>query len=270
MSDRRNPWLARLRPSGDAAVRLICLPHAGGGAATFREWADDLPPGVDLCAVRLPARESRLREPPYTRMTDLVPVLADGLADGPDGAFDRPYALLGYCSGALVAYELAAYLIAAGRRPPELLAVCAFPAPALVEPTEVHRLPSDLLARHLRGLGIIPDAILADRDLFAMFEPGVRADYEVMETWRHGPRGPLPVPITVIGADADPSVTVEELRAWRADTTGRFTLRVYPGDHGFFTADRRDIARGVTADIAVLPEPAGPAGGAGYAGAVHR
>ncbi|GAB1818977.1 thioesterase II family protein [Herbidospora sp. RD11066] len=248
MSDPRNPWLARLRPAADGDVTLVCLPHAGAGAAAFRDWAADLPSGVDLCGIRLPGRESRLRERPHTRLSELVPVLADALAT----VVDRPYALLGYCSGALTAYELADHLIAADRRPPELLAVCAFPAPALVEPTMVHTLPSDQLAGHLKGLGIVPDAILADPALFGMFEPGVRADYEVLETWRHRARPPLPIPISVYGGDTDPSVTVEELQGWRAATSGTFTLRVYPGGHGFFTADRRAIAQGVAADLAVL------------------
>lgn len=245
MSDARNPWLARFRPAGEEAIRLICLPHAGGGGATFRNWAEDLPAGIDLCGIRLPARESRLREKPYRRMGELVPALAEGLAE----LLDRPYALLGYCSGALIAHELARFLLAAGERPPELLAVCAFPAPALVEPTGVHLLPTDRLAAHLRGLGLIPDAILADRALFGMFETGVRADYELFETWTFPGTTPLPLPVTVFGGALDPSVTVRELAAWRDETTDEFTLRVLPGDHSFFTASRRRLTSAVAADL---------------------
>ncbi|MFF4772559.1 thioesterase II family protein [Microtetraspora fusca] len=245
MTDPRNPWLARFRPARAGDLRLICLPHAGGGGATFRDWADDLPPGIDLCGVRLPARESRLREKPYLRMDDLIPALADGLADVLDGRF----ALLGYCSGALTAYELTRFLLDTGRRPPELLAICAFPSPELVEPTQVHRLPTERLAAHLRGLGVIPDAILADPGLFSMFEPGVRADYEVFETWTHRESGPLPVPITVFGGHADPSVTMAELAAWQGRSTGEFTLRALPGDHSFFTAARRRITGALVADL---------------------
>ncbi|GAA1004414.1 thioesterase [Acrocarpospora pleiomorpha] len=245
MTDPRNPWLARFRPAGDGAIRLICFPHAGGGGATFRDWADDLPPEIDLCGVRFPARESRLREKPYLRMDELVPALAEGLADD----LARPYALLGYCSGALVAWELAAFLARSGRRPPELLAVFAFPAPALVEPTLVHRLPTEQLTAHLRGLGVIPDAILADPGLFSMFETGVRADYEVFETWTRRAEPPLTVPVTVFGGAADPSVTVPELAAWRAETSGEFTLRVLAGDHSFFTASRRRLTGSIAADL---------------------
>jgi len=60
-------------------MRLFCLPYAGGGASTYRPWAASLPPDVQLCAVQLPGRESRLGGRPSTRVTDLVPRLVDGL-----------------------------------------------------------------------------------------------------------------------------------------------------------------------------------------------
>ncbi|MER7169246.1 thioesterase domain-containing protein [Micromonospora sp. NPDC000207] len=238
-------WIARLRPSGDARMRLICFPHAGGGGATFRSWGPDLPDGIDLCAVRLPGRESRLREPLLTRMEDVVGQLGDVV----EGLTDVPYALFGYCSGALTAFELARLLERAGR-PPAHLFVCACPSPAAVDRDGgVHKMSGPELADHLRALGIIPPVIIDDPGLFAMFEPSVRADYEVFEsdTYRSGP--PLRMPITVFGADDDPSTTVPTMLRWRAETSGEFALRLFPGDHSFFEQDRRSILRTVAAEL---------------------
>jgi surfactin synthase thioesterase subunit len=240
-----SPWIARLRPSGDAATRLICLPHAGGGGATFRSWSTELPDGVDLCAVRLPGRESRLREPLLSRMGDVVGELAGALED----LLDLPYALFGYCSGALTAFELARLLDQAGR-PPAHLYVCACPSPAGVErDSGVHKMSRPELADHLRALGIIPEAIIDDPGLFGLFEPSVRADYEVFETDRYRPGAPLNVPITVFGADRDPSTTLPTMMRWRDETTGVFTMQLYPGDHSFFDLDRRSIMRTVAAGL---------------------
>jgi surfactin synthase thioesterase subunit len=244
-----SPWIARLRPSGSAATRLFCFPHAGGGGATFRNWGPDLPDGVDMCAIRLPGRESRLREPLVTRMDDLVGQLVGDLPE----LLDLPYALFGYCSGALTAFELARRLQEAGR-PPAHLFVCACPSPVSVErDSGVHKMSGTELADHLRALGIIPPTIIDDPGLFALFEPSVRADYEVFETDTYRPGEPLPVPITVFGADADPSTSVPTLLRWQEETSGEFTMRLFRGDHSFFERDRQSIMRTVAAELAAVP-----------------
>lgn len=58
-------WFHRPLPRPGARLRLVCLPCAGGGTAVFRGWPARLPADVELLAVRLPGRESRIRERPY-------------------------------------------------------------------------------------------------------------------------------------------------------------------------------------------------------------
>lgn len=241
-----NPWIARLRPASTGQLRLICFAHAGGGGATFRGWVDELPRDIDMCVVRLPGRESRLREPQVRKMDELVPTLATAL----DGLLDGRYAFFGYCSGALTAFELARYLVGSGRRAPERLFVCACPSPRLVlRDSGVHRLAPPELTEHLKALGIIPATILDDPGLFAMFEDSVRADYQVYETATYAPAEPLACPVSVFGADRDPSTNVPVLLDWREETSASFTLRLFPGDHSFFEADRPAIVRAVADEL---------------------
>ncbi|MFG3256579.1 thioesterase II family protein [Streptomyces sp. NPDC048172] len=246
MAVSTNPWTARLRPESGGRLRLICLAHAGGGAATFRGFAQDLPPDIDLCVVRLPGRESRLREPPVRKMGELVSLLGDALAD----QRDVPYGLFGYCSGALTAFELARYLRERGDRPPAALFACACPSPAMVlRDSGVHDMGREELIEHLSALGIIPDTILSTPGLFDMFEQSVRADYEVYETHEYVADEPLDLPVSVFGATGDPSTTVPTLLGWREETTRAFSLRLFPGDHGFFEKDRRTLTAAVAEDL---------------------
>lgn len=243
-----NPWIARLRPASNGQLRLICFPHAGGGGATFRGWVDVLPKDIDMCVVRLPGRESRLREPQLRKMDELVPTLATAL----DGLLDGAYAFFGYCSGALTAFELARYLVGSGRPGPQRLFVCACPSPRLVlRDSGVHELPPAELANHLKALGIIPATILDDPGLFAMFEDSVRADYQVYETATYVPAEPLASPISVFGADLDPSTNVPTLLDWREETSSSFTLRLFPGNHSFFETDRASIVRAVADELSM-------------------
>ncbi len=223
------PIIARLGASRSPRVRLLCVPQAGGGTATFRPLGNDLPTSIDLCSLRLPGRESRRREEPIRRM----PALVDEVASGLRALDDLPLALLGYCSGSFAAYELARLLIAAGS-PPVGLIVLASPGPRVVHPDrQVHGLPRPRLLDYLRAARITPESLLADPRLFGLFEPAIRADFETYETWVPDTSVPLPVPVTVIGARDDDSVDLDDLLMWQHHTTDEFSLRMLPGGHDF-------------------------------------
>ena len=72
----KSRWLLRFPPRPQARVRLLCLPGAGAAPAMFRSWSDQLPAEVEVCAVQLPGRGTRLREAPYTEMAPLADALA--------------------------------------------------------------------------------------------------------------------------------------------------------------------------------------------------
>ncbi|SNT48507.1 Surfactin synthase thioesterase subunit [Asanoa hainanensis] len=237
--------IVRLGQPRSAAVRLVCVPHAGGGTATFRPLSPELPPRVDLCAVRLPGRESRRREPALHRMDEIVAEIVQGL----EQLDDLPVALLGYCSGAISAYAVASELVDRGRPPVRLIAV-ASPGPRVVAPDRwMHNQDHDTLVDYLRRSGVTPELILADASLFAMFEPGVRADFETFETWEYEPGARLDLPITAIGANEDTTVDLGDLLMWRDQTSREFTLRMLPGGHDFLGAATGWLGRTLATEL---------------------
>ncbi|MBO1349667.1 MAG: thioesterase [Hormoscilla sp. GUM202] len=86
----KNPWIKYLKPNPKAQLRLFCFPYAGGSAGAFRSWPDSLPPTVEVCAVELPGRGTRIKDAPFTRMEPLVEAIA--LALLPE--LDKPFAAL--------------------------------------------------------------------------------------------------------------------------------------------------------------------------------
>ncbi|HEX8055009.1 MAG TPA: thioesterase domain-containing protein, partial [Thermoleophilaceae bacterium] len=70
------PWVVRFDPRPTAAVRLICLPHAGAGASMYLRWSRALPDWVEVVAVQLSGRETRRREPLRHAAGELVEDLA--------------------------------------------------------------------------------------------------------------------------------------------------------------------------------------------------
>jgi len=75
----RSPCVTIHQPNPLAAVRLLCIPDAGGSAAVFRQWPKYIHPRIEVCAIELPGRATRLMEPPFTSMPVLIEALAGAL-----------------------------------------------------------------------------------------------------------------------------------------------------------------------------------------------
>ncbi len=118
-------WIARLSRPAETRLRMFCFPHVGSGAAAFNSWLEQVPAEVELCAIRLPGRESRLREPLLDDWREVADMVHRAMAP----LLDVPFILAGHCSGSVLAYELSRRLHAAGAATPQLLVLSSTPGP---------------------------------------------------------------------------------------------------------------------------------------------
>lgn len=230
----RDGWFAVYRPVRHPLLRLFCFPFAGGGTLAFREWPDQLPPEVEVCAIQLPGREGRFKERPYTRLADLVQDLAAAFTT----YSPLPYAFFGHSMGALVAFELARELRRRHQPGPELLMVSGCRGPQLRDPDPpIHDLPELDFLEEIRKLNGTPEAVLGNRELLQLLMPLLRADFEMCETYQYLEETPLACPLVAFGGTEDPDLPREDIAAWSHETAGSFALRMFPGDH-FYLLDR--------------------------------
>src|SRR6185295_9167846 len=89
---RPNLWLVRPKPNPRPLIRLFCFPYAGGTAAAFRAWAEELPALIEVCAVQPPGRGGRFREAPFNNVKPLVQEAASALLP----YLDRPFGFFGH------------------------------------------------------------------------------------------------------------------------------------------------------------------------------
>jgi medium-chain acyl-[acyl-carrier-protein] hydrolase len=157
-----------------------------------------------------------------------------------------PFAFFGHSLGALLAFEVGRLLRRQGRALPVHLFVAACPAPQLLaRDRSWHRLADDELAAELRRYNGLPDELLAEPELLALFLPALRADLTLYETAVYQADRPFAFPITAFGGDHDPLVNAEELRAWRGQTSGPFHLTLFDGDHFFLRAAQPAVLAGI-------------------------
>lgn len=222
-------WAICPAPRSDARARLFCLPSAGGGAAQYRLWPQYLPHDIELLAMQLPGRETRLREPLMRWLPDVVGAIGQAIIP----YLDRPFAIFGHSMGALLAFEATRWLRREGVALPMHLFVSGRRAPQLDEPGHaLHTLDDATFTRELvdRYNGI-PRVILEDDELLQIFLPTLRADLQVVETYEYAEEEPLPCPITAFAGLADSQVRRDDLEAWRAQTQLALSIRQFPGDH---------------------------------------
>lgn len=225
-----------------ARWRLVCLPHAGGGASAYHGWRAPLQEaGIEVRAVQYPGRESRFSEPPILDAHAMAAALAERWDEiGGSG----PCALYGHSMGALLAFELMVELERRGAaHRPSRLFVSGHQAPDLpYRPPRVHALPeAELLGSINRHFGGIPKELLEDRDIAELIATTLRADFTLVENYAWRGAGPISVPIFAMGGTEDPWTTREELEAWARHTRAGFEMRMIPGDHFFNVSARAEV-----------------------------
>ena len=206
----------------------------------FRTWADAFPAAIEVCAAQLPGRESRLAEPPFKRLDTMVEAVAEALLP----MMEKPFAFFGHSMGAMIGFELAHRLRRQHGLEPIHLFVsgrCAPQTPVTEPPT--YNLPEPQLLEELRRLNGTPGAVLENPELLRLVLPLLRTDFEICQTYTYLPDTPLGCPITVFGGLQDTEVPRESLAAWSEQTSGPFTLRMFPGDHFFLHPTRHDMLR---------------------------
>jgi medium-chain acyl-[acyl-carrier-protein] hydrolase len=224
------PWIVSApQRAPQARVRVLCFPHAGGGATPYFRWAAALAPTVEVLAAQLPGREARYDEP---LLTHLAPAL-DALDAAVLEYLDKPLVLFGHSMGALFAFEFARRLRA--RRPdlPHALCVSARQAPQLPPPPSLHQLPEEAFIAAIDRFGGTPKEVWRDPELRQLILRTLRADLALLETHPVRPEPPLACPLLAYGGQQDPSVPEPALRAWSVQTRGPFQATLLPGGHHY-------------------------------------
>jgi surfactin synthase thioesterase subunit len=240
-SEKSRLWLVRPRPAFSPRLRLFCIPHAGGGPSTFRRWPPHLPADVECCLVQLPGKESRILETPVRRMEDLVGRIHAAILP----LLDRPFAFFGHSMGGMVAFELARALRRAQERLPSRLFISGTRAPTMRDndPPIGHLRDADFLAEIRSRYDAMPKDVLESRELLELVLPGLRADFELLESHVHRVEPPLDVPITALGGLEDHRVGEVALGAWAEQTCGEFEMCLFPGAHFFVQTCEAQVLR---------------------------
>ena len=235
---KQNKLLVTLNKPLNTGLRLFCFPYAGRGASVFADWSNYLPKGIELIAIQLPGRETRINELPFQSLSEMV----DQIADEISGDAVLPYAFFGYSMGALVGFEVIRRLRQLKIQQPVRLFVCCFRAPQLKDrDPPIHLLPKPELIREIKRLGGTPDEVFDYPELVELLIPIIRRDIQICETYEYKIQEPLDCPISAYGGLQDKKLNETEIKNWAAQTSSSFETKMFRGDHFFLKEEKRAL-----------------------------
>jgi medium-chain acyl-[acyl-carrier-protein] hydrolase len=158
---------------------------------------------------------------------------------------DRPFAFFGHSMGGLVAFELARSLRLTRDPLPSRLFISGTRAPTMPDsdPPLGPLSDSEFLVEIRRRYEAMPKDVLESAELLELLLPGLRADFELLESHRHRIEPPLDVPITALGGLEDHRVGEVALAAWAEQTRGEFEMCLFPGAHFFIQSGETQVLR---------------------------
>ncbi len=247
----RAATLFRVGAQGTPRRRLFCIPFAGGGVAAFRGWAKGLPADIEVLAVQLPGRESRLREPAFDSIPDIVAALQPVIR----AASDLPYAVFGHSMGALLTFELTLALEQGPGAGPELIFVSGRRAPDEPDPhAPVHALPEEAFLDELQlRYGAIPEAVRQEPELLALLLPTLRADIAAIERYTPSSARKIRCPVHVFGGTEDRHPTPAQLSGWQRVAEREVRVRTFAGNHFYLAAQQAALLADIAATWAGPP-----------------
>jgi surfactin synthase thioesterase subunit len=229
-------WVRRFRDDDGCETKLVCFPHAGAGASTYRTWPMGLPSDIGVIAVRYPGREDRFEDPFPPRLE----ALADDIADALGELTRHRLVLFGHSMGASVAHEVALRFQERGCPPAALCVSGRQPPHALAGRRMIYGTDEEIIA-HVVSFDARRAAAFEDPDLREIVLPAVRADYRMTDDYCGGRRPPLHCPVYGYAGDDDSEVSPEQMSGWADMTHGAFRLLVLPGGHFYLKSEEATL-----------------------------
>ncbi len=249
MSDYDKSWLIPVRENPNARLRLFLFHYAAGAASIYRTWGEGLPEDIEIFALQLPGRETRMSEPLLTS----IPVLVQNLHRVMRPLLDKPWVSFGHSMGCVLSFELLRSVRRAKERMPLRYFGSGRRGPGVPSRhPDMHTMTDAELLEALRQYGGTPEEILNEPDFMAMLYPIIRADFQALETHVFADEAPLEVPFSIYCGRDDERATPDELEDWKDYSSAECEIKLFDGGHFYINTHRHQVLEMLSRDLETI------------------
>lgn len=230
---------------------IILIPFAGGSSYSLKGLSDEIA-GATVLTLELPGRGKRVKEELSTNLHEIVADLYEKAKASIDA--HETYYIYGHSLGALLGYLLIHKIIDHTGKVARHLFVSGRGGPSKDQKEDkTYLLPSKEFRAKLKEMGGSPNEVLADEELMDFFEPILRTDFELSETYHHEHKEVLDVPITAMYG-RDEETTDEEVNLWQQETSRPLNSIEFSGNHFFIFDHWKEISTLINEVFNEVPE----------------
>ncbi len=228
-------------------MNLFCFPYAGGGSSVFRTWKNKFNDNISVYAAHYPGHEDRIMEKPLWIMGELVEELYQEIHNR--DMDKKPFVLFGHSLGSRVVYELALKFEEHNEKNLLGIVVSAGRSPNRIEKHPIYHLPEKEFFEELSRYNKTPSELFENKDLWELFEPALRADFTMAETYQDHKHRKIHVPILALRGTMDNEMTKEDLEEWATYTTENFYHADIVGEHLYIDTNTDEVIKQIKSYI---------------------
>ena len=238
MDQINNKWIAHSSIKENSKYNLLCFPYAGGSASVYATWGKYIGEDLSLCPVLYPSRERRAKE---TMPFSLNEIADSFTAECPE-VFEQPYILLGHCTGAMTAYEVAKKANELYGRKPSLFIAISAPSPRMkLTDQKLTIFSDDDLLKYMADKQLIDERTLAMKGFLKYYMPIFKGDFMLHDAYDCGQIELMDCDIISMTGVDDKLVEKDKIADWSNFTKGNYEDISFSGDHFFINNHIWDV-----------------------------
>ncbi len=222
-------WLMKIRYDESAKFNLICFPWGGGNASSFVVWKSLPKDLVNIWAVKMPGRETKIDNEFIYYSSELINFIIDSLPISKT----IPFIFYGHSLGAGLAFQTILELKLRNLSLPALYFATGRMPPHYSNNNPIANMNNIEIINYITKFGGVGVEISEEEEFLRYYLEKIKADYILNSSIPAFKPSPLPIYINIINGKDDPLIQIDKLNEWSLHTCFPLESVLLPGGHFF-------------------------------------
>ena len=219
---------------------MFIFPYAGGSVASFKRLTDQIDKSIDVITVEYTGRGSRSKEPLAKSIEILLEDAIKFCQERRDEG--RPYAVMGYSMGSVLAYEMLARKEITGELKHLFIAAEVSPKDRSLELRKVQNPTEERILERARRLGGLDERMLQNKRFAEIYIKPMLSDYRLFFDYRFGEyEEKIKTDTTFFYCEKD--TALEDVKKWSELIEGQFDYHEFGSNHFFINQHSGEMAK---------------------------